>query len=250
MPGLTGSEKEILRGRLLDDFQKISSEFSELNRTICESLTNREVPTQRVTVILQYLRAFSSSTSHAPLLGIHIDAITSENTIHDIFDILWNYISFFNYQITEHLIHNLGTDYDKVLLCKYKRNLDEYCNRNIFECPSYSTAYCHQAALVLKVEGIEQYSLKNLIVLMTHVSRALSILDHSLRLYSVEEGCVKLIFRVPFCVRDTAFPLSTECIGRLIHLGKSTNKPVTITLVKCGFYLYKVRCSKQNRYTK
>ena len=237
---LTESEKMILKGRLSEDFCKISMQFSEFNTAICESLINRKIPVQRVTRMLRDLRAFPPSSSNAPLLGSHLDAITQDKTIDDIFDILAHYVSFFNFQITEHIVKNLGTNDDKVLLCDYKKKVDEYCNRNIFECPSYSTPHQEQAALVLKVEGIEQYSMKHLSMLISHVSRALSIANNSLRLCSVEEGCVKLNFQVPLCVKDSVFPLSTECIGRLMDLGKSMNKPVHITVIKCGFYLYKV----------
>ena len=241
MAALSELEKDELEAKLLSDFHRISKEFSKLNEGLCDSFTGRGIPLKKVAVLLQDLRAFPPSTfANAPLLGTHIDMITTDNSIYDIFDILWLYISFFNYQITEHLVNHLGTDYDKVLLCRYKKNLDEYCSRSILECPSFSSPHRHQASFVLKVEGMNQYSIKELNVMMMRLTEILSIASHSLRLCRLEEGGKKIIFQVPLCVRDKVFPLSTECIRRLTMFGSSTNSPITITLVKCGLFLYKV----------
>jgi len=238
---LTESERMILRGRLYEDFCQISIEFSKFNTAICESFVDCKIPVLRVTRILRDLRAFSPSLSDTPLLGTQIDAITPDKTIDDIFDILSHYVSFFNFQITEYLVTSLGTNKDKDLLCLYKAKLDEYCLRNIYECPSYSAPHPKQAALVMKVEGIEQYNMKHLSKLLLYVSRALAVSNHSLRLCSVEEGCTKLNFQVPEFVRDFVFPLKMECIEELMRIGRSEKKkPYYITMVKCGFYLYKV----------
>ena len=237
---LTESEKMILRGRLFEDFCQISIEFSKFNTAVCESLVDRKIPVVRVTRILRDLRAFSPSLSNTPLLGTQIDDISPEKTIDDIFDILSHYVSFFNFQLTEYLVNSLGTSQDKDLLHRYRAKLDEYCNRNIFECPSYSAPHPEQAALVMKVEGIEQYNMKHLSKLISYVSRALSVSYYSLRLCSVEEGCTKLNFQVPEFVRDVIFPLKTEYIEGLMGIERGLKKPFQISLVKCGFYLYKV----------
>ncbi len=239
--GLAEVDRDNIKAKLFDEFHKISKEFSELNEAVCKSLINRAVPLHKVAVLLQDLRAFPTHViPNASLMGTQIDSITTDNTIHDVFDILWHHISFFNFQIIEHLVNHLGTDYDKVLLCKYKKNLDDYCSRNICECPSFSNPNRQQVSLVLKVEGLEQSTMHQLITFMTQLATALSIASHSLRMCAAEDGCKKFVFQVPLSVKDTVFPLRAECIRMLAKLGESMNKSVKITLLKCGFYLYKV----------
>ena len=242
--GLKESEILILKGRLYEEFALITREFSKFNTAICESLIDREIPVQKITRVLRDLRAFSSSFSNAPLLGSCWPSITASKTIDNIFNILADYVSFFNFQITDHIVDVLGTASDKLLLCEYREKVDEYCKRNIFECPSYSTLCHEEATLILKVEGIEKYNMKHLAGLVSHVSKALLVTNHTLKLCSVEEGCVKLNFQVPQCINDKIFPLNVDRIGRLMNIGKLMEMPVYISLVKCVKWLYNVSFKK------
>ena len=224
----------ILKGRLYDEFCLITREFSKFRTAICESLIDREIPVQKLIRVLRDLRAFSHAHSDVPLLGSCWSEITAAKTIDDIFNITTDYVSFNNFQITEHIVDSLGTEQDKMLLSEYRKKRDEYCKRNIFECPSYSTLCVEETTLVMKVEGIEKYSMKHLAGLISYLSRALSIANHSLKLCTVEKGCVKLIFQVPQSIKDTIFPLHAENLAELM------NGTLSVTLLKCGKWLYQV----------
>ncbi len=231
----------ILKGRLYEDFCRITREFSKFRTAVCESLIDRNVPVQKLVRVLRDLRAFSHVHTDTPLLGRCWPEISAAKSVDDIFDITTDYVSFFNFQITEHIVESLGTHQDKVLLSEYTKKRDEYCKRNIFECPSYSTLCIEEAILVMKVEGIEDYSMKHLAGLISHISRALSVESHSLTLCTVEKGCVKLMCQIPLCVQDSIFPLNNANLGELMDIG------VGIKLLKCGRWLYQV--SMPNGYT-
>jgi len=224
----------ILKGRLYEEFCLITREFSKFRTAICESLVDRGVPVLKLVRTLRDLKAFSHAHNDVPLLGSCWETIADAKTIDDVFDITTDYVSFFNFQITEHVVDNLGTDLDKVLLCEYRKKRDEYCKRNIFECPSYSALKAEEPVLVMKVEGIEKYSMKHLSGLISYVSRTLAVANQSLKLCTVEEGCVKLIFQVPHSVKDNTFPLSHGVLLAIMEMD------VHIALMKCGRWLYQV----------
>ena len=226
----------ILKGRLYEEFCLITREFSKFRTAICESLVDRDVPVRKLVRALRDLRAFSHAHSDVPLLGSCWETIAAAKTIDDVFDITTDYVSFFNFQITEHIVDSLGTDQDKALLCDYRKKRDEYCKRNIFECPSYSSLSIEEPVLVMKLEGIEKYSMKHLSGLISHMSRALSVANQSLKLCTVEEGCIKLIFQVPHSIKDNIFPLSYEALLAIMEVD------IHIVLLKCGRWLYQVCC--------
>ena len=232
--GLNESEVMILKGRLFHEFQLISRGFSKFNTAICESLINRDVSVKTLARSLRDLRAFQPSgpDTDSPLLRERFDEIKAAKDIDDIFDILADYVSFFSFHITEHIVDNLGTQEDRQLLNQYKKELEEYCKRNIYECPSYSAPKPGVADLMLKVEGIEKYNLKHLAELISCISRVVSVADYTLQLCSVEKGCVQLNFQIPHFVKEAIFPLASEQMEKL--------KDMDIILVQCSKWQYKV----------
>lgn len=99
----------ILKGRLYNEFQLITRRFSKFNFSICMSLIHQEIPVKMLARVLRDLRAFQPSESDSPLLRDRFDAIKDAKDIDEVFDILAEYVSFFSFHITEHIVENLGT---------------------------------------------------------------------------------------------------------------------------------------------
>lgn len=230
--GLNQGEVMILKGRLFNQFQLITRSFSRFNTAICTSLINQEVSIKVLARTLRDLRAFQPSEADTPLLRDRFDAIKAARDVDDVFDILADYVSFFSFHITEHIVENLGTSDDKKLLANYKGELAEYCKRNIFECPCYSAPKPGVANLLMKVEGVEKYNLKHLAELISQVSTAISVSQHTLQLCSVERGGVQLNFQVPHFVKEAIFPLTDEQRESLASR--------QIILVRCEKWTYEV----------
>ena len=223
----------ILEGRLYNEFQLITKSFSRFNSAVCQSLIDRNKTVKELARVLRDLRAFQPSRPDIPLLRDKFNEIKAAEDIDDVFDILADYVSFFSFHITEHIVESLGTSDDKRLLTEYKKKLEDYCKRNIFECPSYSAPKQGVAELVMKVEeGIEKYNMKHLAELISHVSKVISVSQHTLQLCSVEKGCVQLNFQIPDFVKYYIFPLLEEKIAGLKALG--------IILVRCDKWKYQV----------
>lgn len=230
---LTPSEAMILKGRLYNEFQLMTRRFSKFNSTICESLIERDVTVKSLARVLRDLRAFRPSESEAPLLRDRFDEIKAARDVDDVFDILADYVCFFSFHITEHVVESLGTEKDRRLLAEYKDELDGYCKRNIFECPSYSIQRQQDVAnLVVKVEGIEKYNMKHLAEFISDVSKVLAVSQHTLQLCSVERGCVQLSLQTPHFVKDKVFPLAEGRREELEEMG--------VVLVRCEEWEYKL----------
>lgn len=230
--GLSQGEVMILEGRLFNEFQLITRSFSCFNSAICKSLIKQQITVKELSRVLRDLRAFQPSRPDTPLFRDKFNEIKAAEDIDDVFDILADYVSFFNFHITEHIVENLGTPDDKRLLSDYKTELESYCKRNIFECPSYSAPKQGVAELVMKVEGIEKHNMKHLAELISHVSKVISVSQHTLQLCSVEKGCVQLNFQLPDFVKYYIFPLVEEQMSQLKMMG--------IILLVCDKWRYEV----------
>ena len=150
--------------------------------------------------------------------------LSEATSIDNIFRILKEYCSFYNHEIIEYIVEELGTKDDKAKLEKYREDFTEYCRRNVFECPfsSGSEKSSHLVDLVMKVDSdtmIKPYTVKAVELFHTQVAKVLQVTKYTLHLWSVEEGCLKLAFHIPRFLKMVIFPLSADQRSRLKELG-------------------------------
>ena len=209
--GLSHSQKQILSGRLYCEHEVIVSEFTRLVYKTCKSLVQQGVTVQELVRLLMMLHSFQPTAPlpSRPLLEERIEDLKAANTLDDVFLILRSYMSFFSYQIITVIIDEFGTPEDKENLHNYTTKLDEYSRRSVFECPSYSRTRNDQANLVVKLEGInlEKFNVKHLQVFQSRISNIIKVSKYTLRLCTVEKGCLELTFQMPHFVKELMFPL-------------------------------------------
>ena len=208
--GLNHSQKQILRGKLYHEFEEISGEFGILFQGTCESLIQQGVTVQRLVLFLRTLDAFQPTLPRRPLLEEHIEELKTADSIYDVFHVLHDYTSFFSYHIIECIIRKFGTPKDKECLQDYTNKLEIYSRRSVFECPTYSVRRKDQADLVVKLEGVnlEKYTPKHLEVFQFRISNIIKVSKYTLRLVTVQEGCLQLTFQMPHFVKEEIFLLS------------------------------------------
>jgi len=71
------------------------------------------------------------TVGHKPILEEKLEELWKAESIDDVFYILGHYVLFFNYDIVEHMINELGGAEDQT----YKVELDKH---SVFECPPCS----------------------------------------------------------------------------------------------------------------
>ena len=145
-------------------------------------------------------------------------------TTDEIFRILSEYCSFFNHDIIKYIVDEVGTVDDKANLEDYKENFTEYCRRSVFECPFCicSEKSPHFSMLKMKVVSdimTKPYSMEAVQLFQAEVSSLLWITKYTLKLCSVEEGCLQLMFQIPRFLSSILFPLSYDQVNGLKDLG-------------------------------
>ena len=137
LSGLTHEQQQELSRWLRTESRKIMIRFQELVSATIKSLQKRCVPVDELVSCVMTLGAFDPVFKGPQVPGFHnyFKELKAADTIPEVFMILNDYFSFFNYPVIEHIIEELGTEDDKSELQKYKEDFNQYAKRRIFECP-------------------------------------------------------------------------------------------------------------------
>ena len=234
--GLTPKQEEELKIRLCVESEDIVRKFGRLHSGVYESLCKRNVPVDKLVTHLLSLGTFDPvyKASQKPALHNFSQELRSAQSIEDVLYIIRDYISFFNYQVIEHIVEGLGTDQDRAELQNYKRDFGEYSKRRVYECPpEYGPkSDAEHVDLVVKLDSVfEEFTIKELMKFQYRLGRKFCVSSQSvLRLCRVEGGCVQLIFQVPSFVQQEIFPLSSEQESALAAEG--------VIRLTCGDYQF------------
>ena len=223
---LSESEKELVSGHLYSEFCQISRKYASLTSSIRKSLKERKITPAQLADKLMDLNGLIPlhRGTKQPLLEDRLPEITKAVSTDEIFIVLKEYTSFFNHEIIEYIVEELGTEEDKAKLEQYKEDFIEYCKRQVFECPFYSQSKKSSkfVDLVMKVDSdsiIKPYTMKALQVFRTQVAKLLQVTKHTLHLFSIQEGCFQVTFQIPHILKAVIFPLNAEQRKGLRHSG-------------------------------
>ena len=239
LSGLNHEQQQELRGRLRSESRKIMIRFQELVSATIESLIRRNVSRDKLVSYVMTLGAFDPvfKEPQLPVFRYCFKELKNASTIYEIFMVLNDYFSFFNYQVLEHIIKSLGTEEDKTELQRYKKDFNQYAKRRIFEClPEFGqVSDADHADIFVKVDSqYENYTLVEIEEFRHKLSEILRVSSQGiLRLCRVDKGCFQLMFQVPSLVQHKIFPLSVEQERALAASG--------VIRLTCGEYQFLVR---------
>ena len=199
---LTPKQQEELRGRLQFESQQIMMQFQKLVSSTIESLIRQNVSLQRLVSHIMTLGAFDPvyKKPQVPLFQYCLEKLNTVENVPEIFLVLQDYFSFFNYDIIEHIIEMLGTEEDKARLQRYKDDFNQYAKRTIFECQSEfgSVSDTDHADIFVKLDShYEKFTVAEIEVFRHKLCEILRVSSKGvLRLCRVEKGCFQLMFQV------------------------------------------------------
>ena len=240
LSGLDHHELQELQGTLQLESQKIIMLFQELVSATVKSLTRRKVSPKKLLCHIMTLGAFGPvfKEPQVPVFCHRFKELKAANTIYEIFLILNDYFSFFNYQLIKLIIKQLGTEEDKAKLQKYKQDFNQYAKRRIFECPPEFGPVndTSHTDVFVKIDSQYKYCTVAQIKSFRHkLSKILHVSSHGiLHLCRIDEGCWQLMFQVPTFVQQEIFPLSREQEKALLAVG--------VIKLTCGEYQFLVKC--------
>ena len=133
--------------------------------------------------------------------------------------------------------HSTCDDSDKKRLQNYEEALQIFCKRRTFELPQpesgNGTENKKQEKLSVKLNVHQDTPLEQIYQLKRKISKILQVNTAALQIYSVDEGCVQLIFLISKFVAQEIFPLSDKQTSAL-------SKDVAVMRLECGDYEFKV----------
>ena len=131
-------DRVALMTKLNDECKQIQRKFSKLVYRTQGSLIEQQVSVKQLASCLSDLGTYEAVLPNKPVLFHCLEDIRKAKGVEDVFWILKDYRSFFNYHVIEHLIDILGTEKDEQNLDDYKKALELFLRRKVFECPEMS----------------------------------------------------------------------------------------------------------------
>ena len=229
--------KLALQSKLLKVADDVVSEFGDLIHYTINSIVASRVSVMKLCTRLSSLGAYRPTRDPVPLLRNQLNEIKRAEDVEEVFSILDDYYSFFNYGIIEKIIGWFGTQEDKERLETYTDHFKRFCKRRTFECPPNIFGHAvdkGKTNLVMKVEEswdpIDGCSLEIILRLCNSLAEILGVESETLYLCRIDKGCVELLFQVPAFVEEDVFPLSVEQETSLASIG--------VARLTCGSYSY------------
>ena len=207
--------KKNLMHKLSTQSAEMIKEFSELFDKTCASLSKREINVESLAVRVLGLGAYRSSLIHKPLMHEAEMELKTAKSIESAFLVLRPYMSFFNFELLEHIIESemLCSDDDRIRMKEYRSKFERYCKRKVFEVPYDAIG---QITSNLKTPKKETFAVlitddeKDLIDVKKAEGKFATLLNvrpSTLYLHKIDVGCLLLVFSVPEFVAQNLFPL-------------------------------------------
>ena len=224
--------KEDIIQKLSKNTDSIMKSFAKLFNNTCKSLTEQGIPTQQVARCALSIDAYESVSKKKPLLSECTDELRNAETIDDLFIILRPYMSFFNYELLECIIENIGSDENRRELGEYCTKFNEFCRRKVVEVPSRCFSQCEESmhtcaikhkritfAVLVTKQDDHLTSLSIVKRSQRKIANLLGLKSSTLHLHSIEPGSILLVFSVPNFIVDELFPLDQCTKKSLKHEG-------------------------------
>ena len=210
---LMEEERESLEMHLKSDTQAMMERFSDFTVSTRKSLQERNESLKEIIHVILSLSIVLDPED--------IKEIRAATCITEVFIILCNYTSFFNYQIIEHLIKHHGSIDDHKRLEEYKKAFKAFCQRSIFEVPPsvYSTTPRKKGRkfIVMCTEGVA--TLEGVQKVKERIAKIFDLKPLALQLCLIKKGSVELQFLISAAVADHIFPVSPSQHSALSEIG-------------------------------
>ena len=203
----------------------IMNKFRKLFSATTKSLKEREVPITEILchlVVLGPLKPTYSDLS-LPAFRCQLPKLKQAKNVDEVMLCIGDYCSFFDYEMLECIIDNVGTEQDTTNLLQYKEEFRKYAERHVFKCPSKISEVNSEGHISMFVTLDDTYDNCTVSKLHHFVGTLKQVLNISsgtgLKLRHVEPGSLKLTFQLPYSSLQDIFPLTSQQEAALSGLG-------------------------------
>ena len=203
---LAESDQEAVRNQLMDDNRDVRKAYTAFVVYLIKSFRERKVhPRDIQSVVRSYCT--SEKDQREPM----VFDFRRDDDISDVFSELTKHCTWFNYDLLQVIVENLGDESEKMHLKEYEdKHLIPYLKRSIFEIPcvpphtqSQRTKLLLKVSTDLVITGGEVKAIqRNLAKLLGFQSGAI------LHFNDYNDGCIELVFSLPTVVLEKSSPKS------------------------------------------
>ena len=215
---MSKEERKEVKERLVIENRNVKRKYTTYFRRILQSFEKREVSEIDIKI--------NENLKKLPELA-------SASSVKEVFYIIMQHSSFFNYQLLEDVIEELGNEEEKKLLCEYKNDiLKPYLQRSIFEVPldSISTRASKSSTYYPCLKLLERIDLsaEEAIIIKHDLAELLQL--PSLQLACFDDGSIHLIFTISKEVYDNS-PDTSPLRDYIMWDGSSSSYIITADIV-------------------
>ena len=132
---LTSEDKVELEAQLILSADSMRKKFASLLVNVINSFQHQGIDPRRLASTVFALTEYDDPIIGKPLLERDKEALMKAQTVDHTFDVLRPHMTFFNYEILEFLIEEMGSLSDKQKLQKFLQEFKRFCRRSVFEIP-------------------------------------------------------------------------------------------------------------------
>ena len=133
---LNSEGKAELEAQLILSADSMRKKFASLLLGVINSFQHQGIDPRKLATAILVLTEYDDPAIGKPLLERDKEALLKAQTIDHTFDILRPHMTFFNYEILEFLIEEMGSSNDKQNLQKFLQEFRRFCRRSVFEIPA------------------------------------------------------------------------------------------------------------------
>ena len=133
---LNSEDKAELEAQLIISADSMRKKFASLLLSVINSFQRQGIDPRKLATAILVLTEYDDPAIGKPLLERDKEALLKAQTIDHTFDILRPHMTFFNYEILEFLIEEMGSSNDKQNLQTFLQEFRRFCRRSVFEIPA------------------------------------------------------------------------------------------------------------------
>lgn len=173
-------------------------------------------------------------------LSVHEHEIWEAESLKGVFRILAKFVSFFNFELMDHLIKQLGNEEDKKRLTQYENDFHQFCRHRVCEWPQQESTRKKNTISVKLKDDFQSYTIEAVKLFQHKLCRILEVSDYSIVLLSVSDGCTELSF---FIASSNALHLP------LTDQQKQELQAINVLKLTCGDHHFNSEVEKEVRKT-